>query len=62
VDHGYFMRQNRKIRAAAAAAGDGAVTTEVQGMLGNPVLTAAGVLMDLGFVVFLWLMIAKPGN
>jgi uncharacterized membrane protein len=62
VDHGYFLRQNRKIRAAAAAAEDGAVTAEVRGMLGNPVLTAVGVLMDLGFVVFLWLMIAKPGN
>jgi len=62
VDHGYFLRQNRKIRVAAAEAGDGAVTAEVRGMLANPVLTAAGVLMDLGFVVFLWLMIAKPGN
>jgi len=29
--------------------------------LNNPMTTAAGVLLDISFLVFLWLMIAKPG-
>ncbi|GMV86252.1 MAG: hypothetical protein AMXMBFR80_21070 [Dehalococcoidia bacterium] len=62
VDHGYFMRKNRKIRAAAAALGNGELTPEVSQQLNDPVMTAVGALLDVSFIVFLWLMIAKPGG
>lgn len=62
VDHGYFMRKNRQIRASAAALGNGEVTAEVSRQLSDPVMTIAGVLLDVSFIVFLWLMIAKPGG
>ncbi len=62
VDHGYFMRKNRRIRASAAALGNGEVTAEVSRQLNDPVGTIVGVLLDVSFIVFLWLMIAKPGG
>lgn len=62
VDHGYFMRKNRRIRASAAALGNGEVTADVSRQLNDPVGTIVGVLLDVSFIVFLWLMIAKPGG
>jgi hypothetical protein len=62
VDHGYFMRRNRKVRASAATLGNGDVTPEVSKQLNDPVVTVVGVLLDVSFIVFLWLMIAKPGG
>ncbi|NJD64883.1 MAG: DUF2269 family protein [Chloroflexi bacterium] len=62
VDHGYFMRRNRQIRASAAALGNGEVTADISRQLSDPVLMVVGVLLDVSFIVFLWLMIAKPGG
>ena len=45
----------------AAALGDGPVSVDLVQHLTNPMTTAAGVLLDISFLVFLWLMIAKPG-
>ncbi|HEX6032007.1 MAG TPA: DUF2269 family protein [Tepidiformaceae bacterium] len=61
VDHGFLMRRNRKSRALAASLGDGPVNEELRTMLNDRLTTVVGVLLDLSFVVFLWLMIAKPG-
>jgi hypothetical protein len=55
------MPQNRKGREMAAALGDGEVSVELVQHLSNPITVAAGVLLDISFLVFLWLMIAKPG-
>lgn len=61
IDHGYLLRQNRKAHAMAEALGERPVSDELHTHLNNPMTTAAGVLLDISFLVFLWLMIAKPG-
>jgi uncharacterized membrane protein len=61
IDHGYLMPQNRKAREMAEALGDGDVSVELVQHLSNPVTVAAGVLLDLSFLVFLYLMVVKPG-
>jgi len=61
VDHGYLLRQNRKAHEMADALGDRPVSDELRTHLNNPVTTAAGVLLDLSLLVFLYLMIARPG-
>ena len=55
------MPQNRKGRQMAEALGDGPVSVELVQHLSNPMTVAAGVALDVAFLVFLWLMIAKPG-
>lgn len=61
IDHGHLLRQNRKAHDMAEALGDRPVSEELRAHVNNPVTTAAGVLLDISFLVFLWLMIAKPG-
>lgn len=62
IDHGILMRRNRRAREAAAALGPNAeVNDEVRSILNDPVTVGAGVLLDITFLVFLWLMVAKPG-
>ncbi len=61
IDHGFLMPRNKKARQMAAALGDGPVSQELSTHLNNPMTVAAGVLLDISFLVFLWLMIAKPG-
>ncbi|MBK7328114.1 MAG: hypothetical protein IPI85_03145 [Dehalococcoidia bacterium] len=55
------MPRNNKARAMAAALGDAPVSVDLVQHLTNPLTTAAGVLLDISFLVFLYLMIAKPG-
>ena len=62
IDHGYLMPQNRKARQMAEALGDGEVSVELVQHLSNPITVAAGVLLDISFLVFLYLMVVKPGN
>jgi uncharacterized membrane protein len=61
VDHGFLMPRARRSREVAAALGDAPVSDELRRMLNDPLTTAAGVGLDILFVVFLWLMIDKPG-
>jgi uncharacterized membrane protein len=61
IDHGYLLRQNRRAHGLAVALGNGDVSSELRTHLNNPVITAAGALLDISFLVFLYLMIAKPG-
>lgn len=61
VDHGFLMPRNRRSRRLADSLGDAPVNDELRGMLTDPVTTAVGVGLDVGLIVFLWLMIAKPG-
>lgn len=62
IDHGVLMRQNKKAREAAAKqATDAPVSSEVSGILGSPLTIGAGILLDLSLLVFLYLMVAKPG-
>jgi uncharacterized membrane protein len=62
IDHGVLMRRNRRARAAAAALGNGPVSSDLKAMLNDPVTVAAGALLDISFLVFLWLMVVKPGG
>lgn len=62
IDHGYLMPKNKKAREMAAALGDGDVSVELVQHLTNPMITAAGVLLDISFLVFLYLMVVKPGS
>ncbi len=61
IDHGYLLRQNRKAHDMAEALGDRPVSQELSTHLNNPMTIVAGVVLDLSFLVFLWLMIARPG-
>jgi uncharacterized membrane protein len=61
LDHGFLMRRNRTARAMAAALGDGAVSPELGQHLNDPMTVAAGALLDISFLVFLFLMVTKPG-
>lgn len=62
IDHGFLMRRNREARAIAAGLGPNATVPEdLRARLNDPLTIAAGALLDVSFLVFLWLMIAKPG-
>lgn len=61
IDHGYLLRQNKKASQMAEALGDRSVSEELRTHLNKPLTTAAGALLDLSFLVFLYLMIARPG-
>lgn len=61
IDHGYLLRQNRKAHDMAEALGDRPVSDELRTHVNNPLTTTAGVALDISFLVFLWLMIARPG-
>jgi uncharacterized membrane protein len=61
VDHGFLMRRNRTARGMATAIGDGPVSPELSKHLNDPLTIAGGVLLDISFLVFLYLMVARPG-
>jgi len=61
IDHGFLMPRAKKALRMAEALGDGPVSDELSTHLNNPITIVAGVLLDISFLVFLWLMVAKPG-
>lgn len=61
IDHGFLMPRNKKAGKMAEALGDGPVSKELSTHLNDPKTTAAGALLDISMLVFLWLMVAKPG-
>lgn len=62
IDHGVLVRRGRQARDMAAAIPPGQpVTAELKARLNDPVTIAAGAVLDLSFLVFLYLMIGKPG-
>lgn len=61
IDHGFLMPRAKKAARMAEALGDGPVSKELSDYLNNPLTIAAGALLDVSFLVFLWLMIVRPG-
>jgi uncharacterized membrane protein len=61
IDHGFLMPRAKKGLRMAEALGDGPVSPELSAHLNNPLTIAAGVALDISFLVFLYLMVAKPG-
>jgi len=64
LDHGVLMRANRKARALASdllAKGTNE-SGEPAAIMGAPLIKTVGILLDLSFLVFLWLMIYRPGS
>lgn len=64
VDFAYLMPFNRKVRARAAElAGQGMESSEeLRAMAAAPAAAVVGVLLDLSFIVFLYLMVVRPGS
>jgi len=62
LDHGVYLRWVRRARAVALRDGDGPVSDELRRLLGARGPALVGVLLDVSWLVFLWLMIAKPGS
>lgn len=59
---GLIPANRRARRVATRLISEGTeVSDEVRRVAGAPLTVAMGVALDLVFVVFLWLMIAKPG-
>lgn len=64
IDHGWFLPFVKRHRARALelrAAGSDAIS-EIQASLGSPIVKAIGIALDLLFVVFLVLMVLRPGS
>ena len=61
IDHGFLMPRAKKCMRMAEALGDGPVSEELSKQLNDPLTIVAGVVLDVSFLVFLWLMVAKPG-
>ncbi len=61
LDHAVYLRWVRRAREAARRAGDGPVPEELRRTLSERAPALVGALLDVSWLVFLWLMIAKPG-
>lgn len=63
VDHGYLMPQNRKARKRAQELLDKGTTqsAELPKSIGRPLPTVLGILLDVSFLGFLYLMVVRPG-
>ncbi len=61
VDHGFYLRKVRAARELAVTLGNGPVTAELRDRLNDNGARLAGIVLTLLWLVFLWLMIAKPG-
>ncbi len=64
VDHGYLMPQNRKARRHAQQLLDSGTTQsgELPKSIGRPLPTGLGILLDVSFLAFLYLMVVRPGS
>ena len=60
IDHGYLMPQAKKGVRMAEALGDAPVSKELSDHLNKPLTVGAGIVLDVSFLVLLWLMIVKP--
>lgn len=61
VDHGFYLRKVKAARELAVTLGNGSVTAELRDRLNDNGARLAGIALTLLWLVFLWLMIAKPG-
>jgi uncharacterized membrane protein len=61
LDHGFYLRKVKAAREVAVSLGNGPVTAELRDRLNDNGARLAGIVLVLIWVVFLWLMIAKPG-
>ncbi|WP_322795623.1 DUF2269 family protein [Tepidiforma sp.] len=61
IDHGFYLRKVKAARDVAVALGNGPVTAELKSKLNDRGAQLAGIVLTLLWLVFLWLMIAKPG-
>jgi uncharacterized membrane protein len=59
-----LLRRNRRLRAQAQTLIDHGVTEsqDLRRAAGAPIGIVMGALLDISFLVFLYLMVAKPGN
>lgn len=64
LDHGVLMRGNRKARARAEEllASGTPESDEPARMMSTPLMRGVGVLLDLSYLLFLYLMIYRPGS
>lgn len=61
LDHGFYLRKVKAARELAVSLGNGPVTVELRDRVNDDRARLAGIALVLLWVVFLWLMIAKPG-
>ncbi len=61
LDHGFYLRKVKAAREIAVSLGNGPVTTELREKLNDSGARLAGIVLILVWLVFLWLMIARPG-
>jgi uncharacterized membrane protein len=61
LDHGFYLRKVKAAREVAVTLGNGPVTAELRDKLNDGGARLAGIVLTLLWLVFLWLMIAKPG-
>ncbi|WBL34857.1 DUF2269 family protein [Tepidiforma flava] len=61
LDHGFYLRKVKAARDVAVTLGNGPVTAELRDKLNDGGARLAGIALTLLWLVFLWLMIAKPG-
>ncbi len=64
LDHGWFLPFNRKVRRRAAelVAAGSTDASEVKAMLAAPLAAVIGIGLDLSLIVFLFLMVVRPGS
>ncbi|MBI5949424.1 MAG: DUF2269 family protein [Chloroflexi bacterium] len=64
LDHGWFLPFNRRVRRRAAelVAAGSTDASEVKTMLAAPLAAVIGIGLDLSFIVFLFLMVVRPGS
>jgi len=61
LDHGVYLRRVKAAREVAVSLGNGPVTVELRDRLNDGIARLVGIVLVLIWLVFLWLMIAKPG-
>lgn len=62
IGHGFLLPQNKKAIRMSEALGDQPVDAALKAQLTKPLIIGAGLFLNFLFLVFLYLMVAKPGS
>lgn len=62
IGHGFLLPQSKKALRMAEGLGDRPVDNELSAQLNKPLIIAAGMFLNFLLLVFLYLMVAKPGS